>query len=61
MASARKTFVIDVRELDGPATVHEIRTGRKARLESVRETALQIERWLRETKKPGTDPRGGRS
>ena len=51
-APTRKTFVIDVRELDGPATVHEIRTGRKARLGSVRDTALQIERWLREAKKP---------
>jgi hypothetical protein len=51
-APTRKTVVIDVRELDGPATVHEIRTGRKARLGSVRDTALQIERWLREAKKP---------
>lgn len=60
MASTRKTFVIDVRDLDGPATVHEIRTGRKARLASVRDSALQIERWLREAKKPGADPRGER-
>jgi len=47
-ASQRKTFVINVRELDGPATVHEVRTGRKVRLSSLRETAAQIERWMRE-------------
>lgn len=57
MASQRKTFVIDVRELDGPATVHEIRTGRKARLNSLRETAAQIERWLQEAKPKTTDER----
>ena len=55
-APTRKTFVISVRELDGPATVHEIRTGRKARLDSVRETAKQIERWLREAKSPDSTP-----
>lgn len=59
MASTRKTFVIDVRELDGPATVHEVRTGRKARLASLRETAVQIERWLREAKPASTDERSG--
>jgi hypothetical protein len=48
MAEVRKTFVIHVRGDDGPATVQEVRTGRQARLGSLRETVGQIERWLRE-------------
>ena len=48
MDSPRKTFVISVRDQDGPATVEEVRTGRKARLSTIRETAGQIERWLRD-------------
>jgi hypothetical protein len=48
MAEARKTFVIHVRDGEGPATVQEVRTGRQARLGSLRETVAQIERWLRE-------------
>jgi hypothetical protein len=51
LTSARKTFVVSVRDQDGPATVHEVRTGRQARLE-LRELAGQIERWLKEAK-PG--------
>lgn len=50
MASTRKTYVVSVRDEDGPATVEEVRTGRKARLASLREIAGQIERWLRETR-----------
>jgi hypothetical protein len=48
MPSTRNTFVISVRDQDGPATVEEVRSGRKARLSSLRDTAGQIERWLRE-------------
>jgi hypothetical protein len=54
MTSTRKTFVVSVRDQDGPATVHEVRTGRQARLE-LRELADQIERWLRETNSRGRD------
>jgi hypothetical protein len=60
MAEARKTFVIHVRDGDGPATVQEVRTGRQARLGSLRETVGQIERWLRESQLPN-DERMGRS
>lgn len=56
MAPTRKTFVIHVREDGGPATVQEVRTGRQARLGSLRETVAQIERWLREGR-PGREPR----
>jgi len=52
MAPTRKTFIVSVRDQDGPATVQEVRTGRKARLE-LRELAGQIERWLTEAK-PGS-------
>jgi hypothetical protein len=50
MPPTRKTFVVSLRDEDGPATVHEVRTGRKARLPSLRDLAEQIERWLREAK-----------
>ena len=40
--------MISVRDQDGPATVEEVRTGRKARLSTIRDTAAQIERWLRD-------------
>ena len=53
MSSTRKTFVVSVRDQDGPATVHEVRTGRKARLTSLRDIAGQIERWLGEAPAPG--------
>jgi hypothetical protein len=55
MTSTRKTFVVSIRDQDGPATVHEVRTGRKARLTSLREIAAQIERWLREPRPAATD------
>ena len=45
---SRRTFVISVRDQDGPATVEEVRTGRKARLGSLRDAVAQIERWLDE-------------
>jgi hypothetical protein len=54
MTSTRKTFVVSVRDQDGPATIHEVRTGRQARLE-LRELADQIDRWLRETNSRGRD------
>ncbi|MGH2955613.1 MAG: hypothetical protein ACRDL6_01270 [Solirubrobacterales bacterium] len=56
--SSRKTFVVSLREQDGPATVHEVRTGRKARLTSLREIAGQIEGWLREAKPRGREGNG---
>jgi hypothetical protein len=54
MSSTRKTFVVSVRDQDGPATVHEVRSGRKARLSSLRDLTGQIERWLREAR--GREP-----
>jgi hypothetical protein len=56
MPSTRKTFVISLRDKDGPATVQEVRTGRTARLGSLREIAGQIERWLRDAR-PATPDR----
>ena len=50
MTPTRKTFVVSVRDQDGPATVHEVRTGRKARLSSLAGITAQIERWLQEAK-----------
>jgi hypothetical protein len=55
MPSTRKTFVVSIRDQDGPATVHEVRTGRKARLASLRETTAQIERWLRDSRLTPSD------
>ena len=57
MPSPLKTFVISLRDQDGPTTIEEVRTGRKVRLGSLRETAGQIERWLREGR-PGASDRG---
>jgi hypothetical protein len=54
MPSTRKTFVVSLRDQDGPATVHEVRTGRKARLSSLRDIAAQIERWLTESSRRGS-------
>jgi hypothetical protein len=58
MTEMRKTFVIHVRDGEGPATVQEVRTGRQARLGSLRETVAQIERWLREAR-PASERREG--
>jgi hypothetical protein len=55
MPPSRNTYVVSVREHDGPATVEEVRTGRKARLSSLRATAGQIERWLREPRPTARD------
>jgi hypothetical protein len=61
MSSTRKTYVVSVHEHDGPATVEEVRTGRKARLSSLREIATQIERWLREPRPAAAErAEGGR-
>jgi hypothetical protein len=54
MTSTRKTFVVSIRDQDGPATVHEVSTGRKARLE-LRDLAWQIERWLEDSKPKTVD------
>ena len=48
MASTRRTYLVSAHEHDGPATVEEIRTGRKVRIGSLKEAGSQIERWLRE-------------
>jgi hypothetical protein len=50
MTSTRKTFVVSVRDQDGPATIQEVRSGRKARLSSLAGITAQIERWLQEAK-----------
>jgi hypothetical protein len=52
MPPTRRTFVISLRDQDGPATVQEVRTGRTARLRSLRDIAGQIERWLRDARPP---------
>jgi hypothetical protein len=57
MTEARKTFVIHLRDGDGPATVQEVRTGRQARLSSLHETVGQIERWLHEAQRRSADQR----
>ena len=57
MTPTRKTFVVSVRDQDGPATVHEVRTGRKARLE-LPKLAGQIEHWLREGRTQDKDRTG---
>lgn len=55
MTTSRKTFVVSLREEDGTATLHEVHTGRKASLGSLREIPGQIETWLREgTPRPET-------
>jgi hypothetical protein len=53
MLPKRMTYIVSVRDTDGPATVEETRTGRKARLGSLKELGAQIERWLREARTPG--------
>jgi hypothetical protein len=53
MPPTLKTFVVSLRDEDGPATVQEVRTGRKVRLASVGDIAEQIGRWLREAKPRG--------
>jgi hypothetical protein len=50
VTSTRKTFVVSVRDQDGPATIQEVRTGRTVRLASLAEIKAQIERWLRDAK-----------
>jgi hypothetical protein len=57
LTATRKTFVVSVRDQEGPATVHEVRTGRKARLE-LGELAGQIERWMREERTQDNDRNG---
>jgi hypothetical protein len=47
--TGRRTFVVSLRDEDGTATVHEVRTGRQASLGSLHELEEQIESWLRET------------
>ena len=60
MPPKRTTYLVSVREHGGPATVEEIRTGRKARLRTLSETGAQIERWLREAAPPGDRGTGQR-
>ncbi len=60
MPPARKTYIVSLRENEGPATVEEVRTGRKARLSSLRELAGQIESWLREARATAADGNEGR-
>lgn len=40
--------MVSIRERNGPATVEEVRTGRRASLASLAAAVEQIERWLRE-------------
>jgi hypothetical protein len=48
MLPSRRTYLVSVPEHGAPATVEEIRTGRKARLASLSDAVAQIERWLKE-------------
>lgn len=56
MVPSRRTYLVSIPEQGGPATVEEIRTGRKARLSSLNDAPVQIERWLKEAAPP---PRPG--
>ena len=56
----KRTYIVSVRDHDGPATVEETRTGRKARLSSLKELGAQIERWLREARAPSRREEDGR-
>jgi hypothetical protein len=56
----KRTYIVSVRDHDGPATVEETRTGRKVRLSSLKELGAQIERWLREARTPGRREGDGR-
>jgi hypothetical protein len=60
MVPKRRTYIVSVRDDDGPATVEETRTGRKARISSLKEIGAQIERWLREARAPGRREGDGR-
>ncbi len=61
MPPIRNSYVVSVHEHDGPATVEEVRTGRKARLSSLKDIGSQIERWLLEsTLAAGDRAEGGR-
>ena len=53
MVPKRRTYIVSVRDDDGPATVEETRTGRKARIGSLKDIGAQIERWLREARASG--------
>ncbi len=55
MAPIRTSYVVSVHERGGPAIVEEVRTGRKARLGSLRDAGAQIEQWLREPKLVAAD------
>lgn len=46
--TSRRTYVVTVREPDGPTTVKDVRTGRTVSLGSAVEAGEQIARWLRE-------------
>jgi hypothetical protein len=60
MVPKRRTYIVSVRDDDGPATVEETRTGRKARIGSLKDIGTQIERWLREARAPGRREGDGR-
>jgi hypothetical protein len=57
MGSSRRTYIVSVREGRGPATVEEVRTGRKVRLRKLSDAIGQIERWLREATPQSPDDR----
>ena len=60
MLPKRSTYIVSVRDTDGPATVEETRTGRKARIGSLKDIGAQIERWLREARAAGRREGDGR-
>jgi hypothetical protein len=60
MVPKRRTYIVSVRDEDGPATLEETRTGRKARIGSLKDIGAQIERWLREARAPGGREGDGR-
>ena len=61
MGSDHRTYVVSVREGPGATTVEEARTGRKARLGTLRDAIAQIELWMRDAKPQPPLDRGGGS
>ena len=44
----RRTYVVSVRDRHGPATIEEVHSGRRARLDTYEDAPRQIGLWLSE-------------
>jgi hypothetical protein len=45
--AGRRTFVVRVRDVEGPAVVQDIRTGERAQVAALGGVVAVIDRWLR--------------